>query len=269
MTEAMSVMSVMSVMSAVEAAHPLPLTGERTLPGVVRERYWFARHVAAYRWAAGLLTAEGLGGPRATVVDAGAGEGYGAALLARGGARVVAVELVPEVAAHIGCAYPSVEVLAADLCATGMPDASIDAVVSNQVVEHLPDLWRALAETARILRPGGLLVCATPNRLTFAADGVHSGNCYHVTEMSGAELRAALAPHLEVRELCGMHHGPRLAALDAARGATLPERLVAAGEPPWPPQLEEDNAAVEPSDFVVRADDVDVSLDLVAIAVRG
>lgn len=247
--------------------HPLPLTGERTLPRVARERYWFARHVAAYRWAAALMVRESVTGPAATVVDAGAGEGYGAALLAEGGARVVAVELVADVAAHVVRTYPGVEVRAADLCATGLATGSVDAVVSNQVVEHLPDLWRALAETARILRPGGIFLCATPNRLTFAADGVHSGNCYHVTEMSAPELRAALAPHLEVRTVLGMHHGSRLAALDARHGASLPERLIAAGEPPWPAELEAENAAVKPEDFAVREEDVDESLDLLAVAV--
>ena len=28
----------------------LPLTGERTAPGIWHENYWFARHEAAYRW---------------------------------------------------------------------------------------------------------------------------------------------------------------------------------------------------------------------------
>lgn len=251
----------------IEAAeHPLPLTGERTLPGVARERYWFARHVAAYRWAAQLLTAEGHAGKDTTIVDAGAGEGYGAALLAEAGGQVIAVELLADVAAHIAAVYPGVEVRAVDLCDTGLADASVDAVVCNQVVEHLPDLWRGLAETARILRRGGLLVCVTPNRLTFAADGLHSGNCYHVTEMSGSELRASLVPHLHVRRLAGVHHGPRLATLDVTRGQTLPERLAAAGEPPWPADLVADSATVGPEDFVVRDDDVDACLDLIAVA---
>ena len=54
-------------------AHPLPLTGERTLPGVAGEEYWFARHEAAYRWVA----ASGLARVAdADVVEAGSGEGY-------------------------------------------------------------------------------------------------------------------------------------------------------------------------------------------------
>ena len=54
---------------------PLVLTGERTLPGIPEENYWFCRHLFAYELAAGL----GAG----RILDAGCGEGYGTALLAR------------------------------------------------------------------------------------------------------------------------------------------------------------------------------------------
>jgi hypothetical protein len=44
------------------------LTGERTMPGVADENYWFRRHEAAYRWLAGALPVIG-----ATVVEGGFG----------------------------------------------------------------------------------------------------------------------------------------------------------------------------------------------------
>ena len=44
------------------------------------------------------------------------------------------------------------------------PDASFDAVVSNQVFEHIPDLGPVAAELARVLAPGGLLVAVFPTR---------------------------------------------------------------------------------------------------------
>ncbi|HWN28643.1 MAG TPA: SAM-dependent methyltransferase, partial [Actinomycetospora sp.] len=76
-----------------EVAAGLPLTGERTVPGVDRENYWFRRHEAVYL----ALEPECTG---AVVLDAGVGEGYGAALLARSARRVVGLELDPAVAAH-------------------------------------------------------------------------------------------------------------------------------------------------------------------------
>ena len=69
---------------------PLVLTGERTLPGIPEENYWFQRHVVAYEFAAKLVAGK-------DVLDAGCGEGYGAALLARDAASVVGTDLEPEV----------------------------------------------------------------------------------------------------------------------------------------------------------------------------
>ena len=63
--------------------HELPLTGERTVPGIPEENYWFRRHEVAYRE---LLTY----GADAVVLEAGCGEGYGADLLATMARRVVA-----------------------------------------------------------------------------------------------------------------------------------------------------------------------------------
>lgn len=50
-----------------------------------------------------------------------------------------------------------------DLSAQEFPDASFDVVMMNHVIEHLPDPSEALAEIARILRPGGRLIGITPN----------------------------------------------------------------------------------------------------------
>src|SRR4051794_41932699 len=57
---------------------PLPLTGERTLPDVPAENYWFRRHLVVYEWIA-----RRTGGMR--VVDMACGEGYGSHVLAAAG----------------------------------------------------------------------------------------------------------------------------------------------------------------------------------------
>ena len=63
---------------------PLELTGERTLPDVPEENYWYRRHVAVYKWIA-----ERCAGLR--VVDLASGEGYGSVLLAERAAEVIGV----------------------------------------------------------------------------------------------------------------------------------------------------------------------------------
>ena len=62
---------------------PLSLTGERTLPDVPEENYWYRRHLAVYEWIAERV--KGL-----DVVDMACGEGYGSAVLAGRAARVTA-----------------------------------------------------------------------------------------------------------------------------------------------------------------------------------
>jgi SAM-dependent methyltransferase len=42
-------------------------------------------------------------------------------------------------------------------------DASLDAVTSRDVIEHLPDVGRAFAEMARVVKPGGLIVIRSPH----------------------------------------------------------------------------------------------------------
>ena len=240
----------------------LTLTGERTLPGIADEAYWFQRHVVAYRLAATRVR----GGE---VLDAGCGEGYGADLLARAGAtRVVAVDNDPSVIAHIDERYPDVEPLRADLAALPLPDAAFDVVVSLQVIEHLPDVPRYLSELRRVLRPGGELVLTTPNRLTFTAEGAPL-NPFHVREFSAEELRDELtAAGLRPGALLGIHHGPLLRALERGLRRPLTEVLTSGPPDTWPRAVRRTLRRTRPEWFRVRADDVDAALDLVALARR-
>src|SRR5437667_1644837 len=77
---------------------PLELTGERTLPDVPEENYWYRRHVAVYEWIA-----ERCRGLR--VADLACGEGYGSELLAGRAADVVGVDANPEAFEHAVARY--------------------------------------------------------------------------------------------------------------------------------------------------------------------
>jgi SAM-dependent methyltransferase len=210
----------------------------------------------------------------AVVLDAGVGEGYGAALLARTARRVVGLELDPSVATHVGARYPSVAVARADLQALPLADGSIDAVVTLQVIEHLGDQPGFLAECARVLRPGGRLHCATPNRLTFspgAGPDDRPLNPFHTRELTGGELAGlATGAGLRVESLRGLHHGPALREVDARHGGSVigAQIALALSGGPWPEQLAADVAGVRAEDFELRAGDVDASLDLLVSAVR-
>ena len=53
--------------------------------------------------------------------------------------------------------------MVADVQHIGLPDASVDTVISCETIEHLPDPVQALREFSRVLRPGGRLILTTPN----------------------------------------------------------------------------------------------------------
>src|SRR4029077_11721340 len=116
---------------------PLALTGERTLPDVPEENYWFRRHLVVYEWISGLVAGK-------HVIDMACGEGYGADALARAAAGVVGVDANPEAHEHACLRHrrPNLR-FTRDLVETFAETA--DVVVFLQTIEHLSDARAALA----------------------------------------------------------------------------------------------------------------------------
>src|SRR5215212_9380424 len=142
---------------------PLELTGERTLPDVPAENYWFRRHLAVYEWIAGRCA--GL-----EVVDMACGEGYGSELLARRARRVTGVDANPEAHEHARLKYgrPGVRFVRELVERYSEP---CDAVVFLQTIEHVPEPQALLDRFRSLLRPGGTAYVSTPNVLTLAPPG--------------------------------------------------------------------------------------------------
>jgi len=242
----------------------LPITGERTVPGIAEENYWIRRHEIAYLELARLCAGK-------IVLEAGCGEGYGAELLSRGATRVVALDYDAFTAAHVARRYPRLHVVRGNLAALPLATASVEVVVNLQVIEHLWDQAGFLRECARVLRPGGTLLVSTPNRITFSPGRDTPLNPFHTRELAADELDELLVEcGFTVDSMRGLHHGDRLRALDAAHGGSFIDAQLnrsLAGQP-WPEQLRADVASITAEDFQITAADVDASLDLVAVAVR-
>jgi SAM-dependent methyltransferase len=102
---------------------------------------------------------------RPTLLDVGCWDGEfsrrcGTAL---GAARILGVEVYEAPAAL--AEQRGLEVARIDLEAERLPwpDASVDVVVCNQVLEHLKNIWLPMAEMHRVLRPGGHAILSVPN----------------------------------------------------------------------------------------------------------
>jgi hypothetical protein len=125
-----------------------------------------------------------------------------------------------------------------------------------------------------VLRPGGLLLMSTPNRITFTPDSDVPLNPFHTRELNAAELTELLTGNgFALQSMSGVFHGPRLRELDARHGGSIIQAQIdrAVADAPWTDELLADVAAVASDDFDLtdaQDRDIDDSLDLVAIAVR-
>lgn len=170
-----------------QAPTPLAFTGERmttAMDGQIAlehyHRYCLARDLCVDR----------------DVLDVASGEGYGAALLAGVARSVVGVEIDQASVDHARHAYrqPNLRFLAGDAAELPLADASVDVVVSFETLEHVRDQQAFLAQVRRVLRPGGLFVVSTPDRLVYSAPG-QPANPYHVLELTDQEFAALLGRH--------------------------------------------------------------------------
>lgn len=179
----------------------LILTGERTLPGIKEENYWFQRHLVAYRFLLPLAAGK-------RVLDLGSGEGYGTDLLASVGAEAVGVDLAPEAVYHARRTYrrPNLRFLYGDIYELPLEDASFDLVCSLQVVEHLHQPERFMEEARRVLRPGGLCVITTPNRLIISPGRESPLNPFHIREYDYVEFLAFMRNYYPRVEVKGVFH---------------------------------------------------------------
>lgn len=241
---------------------PLALTGERTLPDVPQENYWFRRHLAVYEW----IGARTIG---RDVVDLACGEGYGADVIARAARSVVGVDANPEAFAHARLRYTR-DNLSFERGPVETWSRECDAVAFLQTIEHVHDPDAVLDHIAQMLRPGGTLYVTTPNLLTLAPPGAEkSENPWHLREYRAEELRALCARHFRDVELRGLFHARRLRVHGWALRAGWDRVHVALGV--TEPFYERFTPAISARDFALRTggggwgSGLDQALDFLAV----
>jgi SAM-dependent methyltransferase len=163
--------------------------------------------------------------PGDRVLDLGCGAGRHAFEAYRRGARVIAADLDLKELAPVsgmfgamrteGEARPPAQAAALTADATGLPfpDGSFDAIIAAEILEHVPNDAAAMAEIARVLRPGGTVAVTVPawlpERICWALSReYHEVPGGHVRIFTRAELAAKLtAAGLEPT---GAHHAHSL-----------------------------------------------------------
>ncbi|MFT4048853.1 MAG: class I SAM-dependent methyltransferase [Solirubrobacterales bacterium] len=184
---------------------PLELTGERTLPDLPEENYWYRRHLVVYEWIADQLAGK-------SVVDMACGEGYGTKVLAERAASVIGVDANPEAFEHARAKYENDRIaIVRDLIETYRPAEKVDAVTFLQTIEHVQDPAGVLRHFASLLGSGGAVYVSTPNLLTLAPEGAEkSENPWHVKEYRPHEFRELCQEVFRSVEIHGVFHARKL-----------------------------------------------------------
>jgi ubiquinone/menaquinone biosynthesis C-methylase UbiE len=166
-------------------------------------------NLSGYVWAATQLGNL----DRLRVLDVACGTGYGSRYLGQRARMVVGVDHQPAVVAKCRAQYAAerVSFVAMDATALGFRDASFDAIVSQDTIEHIEHDRRFLSEVTRVLRTGGVLVLFTPQ-------GKERGRLptdpYHVREYTPDELKELLSAHFGSIRWFGRRQGGRLRAVE-------------------------------------------------------
>ncbi len=243
-----------------EGVPPLALTGERTLPDVPEENYWYRRHLVVYEWIRARV-----GGLK--VVDMACGEGYGSAVLAKTAREVVGVDANPEAHEHARLRYGDEHTrFERDLVETFAEPA--DAVVFLQTIEHVRNPDEVLEHFKSLVAdsPSPAVYVTTPNLLTLAPEGAEkSENPWHIKEYRADEFRTLCEAHFGHVELLGLFHARKLAvhefAIKKLRWDDVHAKLRITK-----PFYDRFTPAIAASDFALRDDrPLDDALDFLAV----
>jgi SAM-dependent methyltransferase len=150
--------------------------------------------------------------PEATVADLGCSTGFLLEDLhvAHPDAVLIGVDMIAAGLRKAHAAVPQAKLLQADVCELPLEDQSLDAVVSANLLEHVPDDGRALREIARVLKPGrpaAIVVPAGPGTFDYYDRFLGHERRYARGELADKCRAAGLEPR-EDRHLASLLYPP-------------------------------------------------------------
>lgn len=177
---------------------------------VVGENSPVIHYEHAHRYAFAARCTAGL-----RVLDLASGSGYGSQILRAAGAHVTALDL------SVGAARLAEPSACADARQLPFADASFDAVICFEAIEHVPNPDAVVTEIRRVLTRTGWALISTPDREIYT-DRMGNRNPFHIAEMTADEFAALLGEEFEHVRLYGQSvwAGSWLAELDSATAET-------------------------------------------------
>lgn len=159
------------------------------------DNFVFQRSLLAYHEAAKRI--------RGRVLEIGTGSGYGVEVIAPHAEEFVTLD-------KFRCEVelpPHVKQLTATVPPLPFANEEFDCVISFQVIEHIKKDDVLIREIARVLKPGGVMILSTPNRLMSL-----TRNPWHIREYSAEEFYRLMAPHFAQVEQLGVEGNEQVMA---------------------------------------------------------
>lgn len=174
----------------------MEFTGERYIPSLQGNIKY--EHIHRYALCLQFVISK-------SVLDLASGEGYGAAILSKVAESVVGVDID---AASIDSAqqeyrdYQNLRFLTSSCDSVPLLESSVDVVTSFETIEHHTQHQEMLQEIKRVLKPDGLLIISSPNRLIYSDQSGYS-NPFHVKELYYDEFVNLLSQHFKYIKIYG------------------------------------------------------------------
>lgn len=107
------------------------------------------------------------GNHKKVLIDIASGSGYVAIEMAKLGLNVIATDLTPEAIENLNkykkkFSLSNLKLIKCYAEKIPLPDKSVDFIVANAILEHIPNEKQAIGEWKRILKPGGKMFITVP-----------------------------------------------------------------------------------------------------------
>jgi ubiquinone/menaquinone biosynthesis C-methylase UbiE len=173
----------------------LDFTRERVVPN--KTPYGtYQEHINRYTFAANYVKDK-------VVLDIACGTGYGSSYMkSKGAKKIVGADISQDALDYAQMHYnrEGITFERLDATKTNYPNNCFDVIVSFETIEHLRDYKKYLEEMQRVLRPGGLFICSTPNKYISSPFTNKPVNPFHFREFYPNEFYTLIQeyfPHVQ------------------------------------------------------------------------